>query len=412
MANGWRADDARAGLHPEARVALVVGIEQAVASLVATILAEEGYRTAVAAQVEERSWPMPAPDLVVAPFLADSEAARSLCSRIKARVPTPVLLLLADSQVFARASEGLSWGADAVVPNPFVLSAFRDALQRGRQRNASPDTGALGRVEGMVGSHPQLREYFRALQALATSDLPVALFGEHGTGKLLWAQALHHMSLRARGPLMVASCTNGNGSDPAALLFGLSGDPIAGAVERVGAALQADLGTLVVRRVHQAQDDLLARLERLVTEGCVHAVGAGGGTRVDVRVIATATRDLRTLRDFPPRLAARLGCVALHLPPLRERVEDIASLADHFLALHARALHRPVPHLTPPVLARLERYDWPGNLRELETCMRRSLLLSENGEVSDELVHALIERRLAVPPEQDTLAYSAGIAEP
>lgn len=392
-------------------MALVVGVDQAVASLIATMLAEDGYRTAVATQLDERSWPAPAPELVVAPYLADEPAARSLCSRIKARVPTPILVLMADSLVFSRAGEALAWGADAVVPNPFVLSAFRDALLRARQRCRIATAGALQRVEGLVGTHPQLREYFRALPAIAASDLPVALIGEHGTAKLLWAQALHELSLRARGPLMVASCTNGNGADPAAALFGLSGDPIAGAVERVGAAIQADLGTLVVRRVHQAPDELLSRLELLVTEGRVQAVGAGGGVRVDVRVIATATRDPRTLRDFPPMLAVRLGCVALHLPPLRERVEDIGLLAEHFLTLHARALSRPAPALTPAVLARLERYEWPGNLRELETCLRRSLLLSDNGAVSDETVHALIDRRLAVPPEQDTLAYSPGMAE-
>ena len=380
-------------------LAFILGMDPAVAALIAYVLVEEGYRPTIAGQMDDGGWLHSTPDLVVAPLLAEEVAARALISRIKAHIPPPTLLLLADSAVSAGGSGAVSLGADAVAPNPFTLPVFRAALTRARTRAEAAETPARSRIDALVGQHPLLVAYRRSLAAIAASELPVLIVGEDGTEKLVWAQALHQLSPQRRGPFVVADCVGNGECDPAGAVFGIASDPVGGSVECPGAVAQAHLGTLVLCRVDRAPADLLTRLEWLLTEGVAQPLATSDGDGVRVRVSSTATQDPRTLADFPSALATRVGTVTLHLPPLRDRVADIAALSEHLLTRHARALNQPRPPLTPAVVARLERHTWPGNEQELDTCLRRALLVAEDGDLTEEIVSALLDRRLAVPPD-------------
>jgi len=248
----------------------------------------------------------------------------------------------------------------------------------------------------IIGQSPALRQVFEAVRQVAGTDATVLIQGETGTGKELFARAIHNASRRHREPMITVNCA----AIPASLIesefFGHEKGAFTGATaKREGRFALANRGTIFLDEIGELPLDLQAKLLRVLQEGTFEAVGSGKTQKVDVRVVAATNRELRrevAEGRFREDLFYRLHVFPIVLPSLRERPEDIPLLAQAFAARFAQRLGKNVVPLTPESIARLKAYTWPGNVRELENVMERAVITAVGGSMN--LAHALPE---AVP---------------
>ena len=255
---------------------------------------------------------------------------------------------------------------------------------------------AAGFAHDMVGESPKMREIYRLLNRVAATGSTVLLLGESGTGKELAARAIHRMSPRAERPFVAVNCATLSETLLESELFGHERGAFTGAVSRkTGKVEAADTGTLFLDEVGEIPLLLQAKLLRFLQEREFERLGSTRPIRVDVRVIAATNRNLEKearAGTFREDLYYRLNVISLHLPPLRERREDIPLLASHFAAQTSRRLGRPVAGFTPEARAALVRYDWPGNVRELGNAIERAIVLGEDDLIRPEdLPEAVLE---------------------
>ena len=270
----------------------------------------------------------------------------------------------------------------------------------------------LGRHE-MVWRSEKMQRLMAQVERVAASDTRVCIFGETGTGKELVARTLHEKSLRRNGPFVTLNCA----AVPAELveseLFGHERGAFTGAGQRhAGKFEQADGGTLFLDEIGDMPPAMQAKLLRVLEEGEVERVGGDKPLRVDVRVIVATHRNLEEAvkqGKFREDLYHRIVVFPLQLPPLRERREDIALLAEHFAKHISAANGWPPAHLSPRALAQLEAYDWPGNIRELRNALER-LLLFGGPEISDTAVRTALPQ-LDSKPLADRAASAGGLAQ-
>jgi transcriptional regulator with GAF, ATPase, and Fis domain len=248
----------------------------------------------------------------------------------------------------------------------------------------------------MIGESPRMKEVYRLLGRAAATDSTVLLRGESGTGKELAARALHEGSPRAGRPFVAVNCATFSETLLESDLFGHERGAFTGAVARqIGKAEAADGGTLFLDEIGEIPLSLQAKLLRFLQERQIERVGSTRPIQVDVRVVAATNRDLeKAIREgtFREDLYYRLNVITLHLPPLRERREDVPLLASYFAALTSRRLGRSVAGFTPEARACLSRYDWPGNVRELSNAVERAIVLGEENLIRPEdLPEAVLE---------------------
>lgn len=241
----------------------------------------------------------------------------------------------------------------------------------------------------MLGVSPALRNVSQQIDLVAPTDSTVLILGESGAGKEVIAREVHRRSARAERPLIKVNCA----AIPRELFesefFGHIKGAFTGALrDRVGRFELADGGTLFLDEVGEVPLDLQSKLLRVLQEGEIERVGEDQTRRVDVRIIAATNRNLRDEshhRRFREDLYYRLSVFPIEAPPLRERRDDIAVLADHFLRHAAQRFATKPPRLSKAVLQQLQRYDWPGNVRELQHVIERAVILSRGGPLRVDL---------------------------
>jgi transcriptional regulator with GAF, ATPase, and Fis domain len=232
----------------------------------------------------------------------------------------------------------------------------------------------------MIGTGRAMQEVYRLARMVAPRDTTVLITGETGTGKELVAQALHQLISRERQPLVVVNCA----AIPEALLeaelFGHTRGAFTGAVQsRLGRIHGAQGGTLLLDEIGELPLSMQAKLLRFLQNGEVQRLGSSDVHRVDVRVVCASNVrlfDLVKTKQFRQDLYYRLAIFPLILPPLRERIEDIKSLAEHFLALLSVENGLPIKQLSGAALGFLQEAQWPGNVRELQHAIERAFILS------------------------------------
>lgn len=260
-------------------------------------------------------------------------------------------------------------------------------------------------LEKIIGESKMMKDVFAKIQRAAPVDSTVLVLGESGTGKELVAQALHHNSLRKKGPFVAVNCA----AVPATLveseLFGHVRGAFTGATDRrMGRFEQSDGGTLFIDEIGDFEIGLQAKLLRVLETLTVTPVGGHEDRKVDVRVVAATSRDIRKMVDegtFREDLYYRLNVVNITLPPLRERPDDIPLLVDHFLREISEQKHTPPKRVAPEVMRRFQQYRWQGNVRELRN-MLESMMVLADGDV-------LTERDL--PDRLTTAVPQAGTAQ-
>jgi DNA-binding NtrC family response regulator len=286
------------------------------------------------------------------------------------------------------AIDALRAGAADFLLKPFSLAQVLNALQRCFERSRLVRENFVLRrevneraavVEGLVGESSAMHVLCERLRRIAPTPATVLLTGESGTGKEVAARALHGMSSRTGGPFVPLNCAAIAAELIESELFGHVRGAYTGAQQsREGLFYYARGGTLFLDEVSELPLPAQAKLLRVLEERRIRPVGSEQEIPVDVRVVAATNRDLRAevaAHRFRQDLYYRLQVVELNLPPLRERVEDIPALLEHFIGLLAPYLG--VPRLAPDArtLARMAAYDWPGNVRELKNLVERSLIL-------------------------------------
>jgi two-component system response regulator HydG len=233
---------------------------------------------------------------------------------------------------------------------------------------------------------------------VAPTEATVLIAGESGTGKELIASALHHNSARKNGPLVKVNCAALVESLLESELFGHEKGAFTGADRRrEGKFVQADHGTLFLDEIGETSPAMQAKLLRVLQEQEIQRVGGQETIRVDARVVAASNRVLEEAVKagaFREDLYYRLNVVTLHVPPLRDRREDIPLLAEHFVAKYAAKNRRQVAGITPRCMDLLRHYPWPGNVRELENAMERGVILMR-GDYLDETSLPLTVQRWA-----------------
>ena len=242
---------------------------------------------------------------------------------------------------------------------------------------------------GMIGNSPPMLKLYDLLARIVRTDVPVLVLGESGTGKELVAKALHAHGPRRKGPFMAVNCAAIPASLLEAELFGHVKGSFTGAHrDREGYAAAADRGTLFLDEIGEIPLDLQSKLLRFLQDGEVRPVGSNVTRKVDARVIAATNRDLAGgVRDkrFREDLYYRIAVITLQLPPLRDRREDLPHLVAHLLARQA-AEGMPAASITPAAVAAIQKFAWPGNVRQLQNELVRAAAFAPAGEIGvDEL---------------------------
>lgn len=240
---------------------------------------------------------------------------------------------------------------------------------------------------GMVGDSPAMQALLNNIALVAPSDATVLIHGESGTGKELVARALHASSARRDKPLVTLNCAALNESLLESELFGHEKGAFTGADRRrEGRFVEADGGTLFLDEIGDITPLMQVRLLRAIQEREVQRVGSNQTLSVDVRLIAATHRDLAeevSAGRFRQDLYYRLNVVAIDMPPLRQRREDIPQLAHYFLQRYAERNRKAVQGFTPQAMDLLIHYDWPGNIRELENAVERAVVLLTGEYISE-----------------------------
>ena len=255
-------------------------------------------------------------------------------------------------------------------------------------------------VNEMVGASSAICAVFDLVRKMATTEMPVLITGETGTGKELTAQAIHERSLRRHGPFVPINC----GAIPETLLeselFGHERGAFTGAVQQKKGKLEAAAGgTLFLDEVGDLLPTLQVKLLRFLQEGTFERVGGQETLHVDARVLAATNVDLKTAIDknlFREDLYYRLGVLHIHLPPLRDRGEDTLLMAMVFLKQAAVTYRKSVRGYTPHAVDALRTYSWPGNVRELSNRVRRAVVMAEGAEITPQDLDLACEELQAV----------------
>lgn len=242
--------------------------------------------------------------------------------------------------------------------------------------------------EPLIGTSPELAAVLRAARLVAMTDVPVLVQGESGTGKELLATALHRDSPRRNGPLITVNCAALPETLAESLLYGHRKGAFTDAhCDQVGYVMQADGGTLFLDEVGELPLAIQAKLLRFLESGECQPVGQAAMAKADVRIIAATNRDLAkevAAGNFRQDLFYRLNVVPLTLPPLRERGEDITLLLHHHTAQIAQRYDLETPRYHKRTLQHLQRYDWPGNVREVRNLCERMVILCSGREIHPE----------------------------
>ncbi len=352
-------------------------------------------------------------DLVITDVVMPDENGLDLIPRIRKIRPELRVVVMSAQSTLLTAVKAAQQGAFEYLPKPFDLKELLVVVARALASPAALRPGEAaeaGERLPLIGRSPAMQEIYRSIARLTTADLTVMITGESGTGKELVARALHDYGRRRGGPFVAINMAAIPRELVETELFGHERGAFTGAVGRtVGRFQQANGGTLFLDEIGDMPPEAQTRLLRVLQEGEFTSVGGREPIKVNVRIIAATHRELSELIRrglFREDLFYRLNVVPIRLPPLRERVQDIAPLARHFLE-RARADGLAGKLLDAEAAEQMQKYRWPGNVRELENLMRRLAVLHPGETITREVIEA--ELRAGPPPPGAESGLAAGV---
>ncbi len=371
---------------------LVIDDDPGFSEVVQLLLSGEGYRADTAATVRDglKAVHAAAVDLVITDLkLPDATGLDAIRALRELDREIPIILMTSYSSVES-AVEALRNGAVDYIIKPFNNDDFLHAVERAlAERRMRRENAFLKKSlrkawadRRVIGESPGIRRITELVRKVAPSDANVLIWGESGTGKELVARSIHRGSHRAEGPFVAINC----GAIPAELLeselFGHTKGAFTGATYATdGLIRESHGGTLFLDEIAELPLALQVKLLRVLQDREVRPVGGKQVIQVDTRFVAATNRDLKALMEkggFREDLFYRLDVINIHVPPLRERGEDVRRLADHFVESYGRKLGKPIRGIGDDLAAFLGRYHWPGNVRELENLIERAVILADS----------------------------------
>lgn len=381
------------------------------------VLREEGYHTEEATNgtdALERTLALK-PDLLILDHKMPGMSGIEVLAKVKKSAPSIPVILFTAFGSSERPIEAMKLGAYDYVEKPFDLDellliiqraiGYADVVQELQQLREEADTQSRIR-ETLIGSSARMQTIFKMIGKIANSDTSVLLQGETGSGKEMIADAIQRYSNRSEGPFVKVNC----GALPESLLeselFGHEAGAFTGAVkQRIGRFELADNGTIFLDEIDSMSASLQVKLLRVLQKQTFERVGGEKTIQVNLRVICATNHDIEQLVKegrFREDLYYRLNVIHLHIPPLRDHIDDVPPLVDHFLDKYSPA-KRVI--LSRPAMNLLMQYHWPGNVRELENTIQRALVLSNGSAITPEHLPAGMQ---GVPVFTDSFSSEKG----
>jgi len=329
------------------------------------------------------------PDLVVMDIKMPGRSGLEVLREIKEKDPKALVILMTAFGTTETAIEAMKYGAFDYILKPFDIPQMRGLVERALEVSrmmkkivSLPDREkGEGAEETLVGSSPAMQQTYKMIGQVAPTEVTVLLRGESGTGKEMVARAIYHHSRRGDRPFLPVNCAAIPETLLESELFGHEKGAFTGALtRRIGKFEQCHGGTLFLDEIGDMTPATQAKILRVLQDTQFERLGGSERITVDVRVIVATNKDLeKAIREgsFRQDLYYRLKVVTLHLPPLRDRKEDIPELVRYFLQRFRGDINREVGEISPRALEKLMRYHWPGNVRELENTVKRALVMAK-----------------------------------
>ena len=371
---------------------LVVDDEVQIRTLLSRMLELEGYEVCQAGDCRTalKQLEFQSPDVVLCDvFLPDGNGV-DLVSSVKKTAPNVEIILLTAHGNIPDGVQAIKNGAFDYITKgddnnkiiPLVSRAVEKARMNVRLEKLEKKVGHTYSFDSVLGDSKALKDAVSLAQKVSGTDVPVLLTGETGTGKEVFAQAIHYNSKRAKQNFVAVNCSSFSKELLESEMFGHKAGSFTGALkDKKGLFEEADNGTIFLDEIGEMAFELQAKLLRILETGEYIKIGDTKPTRVNVRVVAAANRNLPeeiTAGRFREDLFYRLSVFQIHLPPLRERAGDVRILAKAFVKDFSVRLARPVTEITPAFLEALEQQPWKGNIRELRNVIERSLIVCES----------------------------------
>ena len=384
---------------------LVIDDEQGIRAALGQLLEFEGYEVRTIANAadgiaEYQKW---RPQLVFLDVKMAGMDGMEALKKIRELDPTATVVMISGHATIRTAVEATQLGAYEILEKPLdtdrILVMLRNALSHLdlQEENARLRESIDAPFE-IVGKTPVMRILMEKVEKVATTPARVLITGENGTGKELVARALHRMSPRASKPFVEVNCAAIPGELIESELFGHMKGSFTGAIsDRAGKFEQANKGTLFLDEIGDMSLAAQAKVLRVLQDNVITRIGGAKPISVDVRVIAATNKTLENeiaSGKFREDLYYRLNVVPIHVPPIRERREDIPMLAQYFAATLSAREGIPPRTFTPDALERLSALDWPGNVRELRNTVERLLILAPDSQISARDIDRLAGQRV------------------
>jgi DNA-binding NtrC family response regulator len=369
----------------------VVDDDRRVVSLLSSIFDGEGYHTGGAYSAEQalRLFEEQDFDMAFIDYRLPGKDGLELLREIKARWPETEVVMITGEGNIEIAVEAMKLGACDFVPKPFTVDLIqitvKKVLEKCHLRKQTEFLGELSVVGGIerpvIAESPGMKDLFRLIKTAAVADANILVTGETGVGKEVVARTIHQMSSRKGKPFIPVDCASIPDSLLESTFFGHERGAFTDAHQsKPGMVEIANTGTLFLDEIGEMPLSLQAKILRLLQERTFRRVGGAKEKSVDILIIAATNRDIDRMvqeETFRSDLYYRLQVVALHVPPLRERREDILPLALSFIDRCKRKNHKEIQGLTPEAAAMLLNYSWPGNVRELENTIERAVIFCD-----------------------------------
>jgi two-component system nitrogen regulation response regulator NtrX len=383
---------------------LVIDDEQGIRAALGQLLEYEGYEVRTVANANEgiaeyQKW---RPHLVFLDVKMAGIDGMEALKKIRELDPNATVVMISGHATIRTAVEATQAGAYEILEKPLdtdrILVMLRNALSHMdlQEENARLKQSIDAPFE-IVGKTPVMRALMEKIEKVATTPARVLITGENGTGKELVARALHRMSPRANKPFVEVNCAAIPGELIESELFGHMKGSFTGAIsDRAGKFESANKGTLFLDEIGDMSLAAQAKVLRVLQDNVITRIGSSKPISVDVRVIAATNKNLESeiaAGAFREDLYYRLNVVPIHVPPIRERREDIAVLAQYFTATLSAREGIPPRTFTPDALERLQSLDWPGNVRELRNTVERLLILAPDAQISARDIDRLAGQR-------------------
>ncbi|NOK59048.1 MAG: DNA-binding transcriptional response regulator, NtrC family [Chloroflexi bacterium AL-W] len=389
---------ARGSKHYQKHI-LVADDDDGLRELLSDLLSEEGYHVETISTGDELITRLQesdqSHDLFILDLMMPGMSGLEVLERLSADGDDTPVIVITGFDTSSNTIRAMQMGAYDYIQKPFdndeVLVTVRRLFEHQALASRVHDLEQRAELrERMIGRSPAMRETYKTIGRVAASDASVLITGETGTGKELVANILHQNSSRAKGPLIKVNCAALPETLIESELFGHEKGSFTGALnQRKGRFELANQGTILLDEVGEISLPVQKKLLRVLQEGEIERVGGSNVIHVDVRVLAATNRNLieEVKRGvFREDLYYRLNVINIQMPPLRERRGDIALLVEHFLEKYRYKSDAPPTKISEEAMQRLEEYDWPGNVRQIENEIERAVVLSQGKVITSQIL--------------------------